>query len=147
MSERRDPLLNYRYRVEIDGLVVAGFSEVTGLGSEIETEEFKEGGTGFVHRLPAGFKQSNIVLKKGMGLSTDLIEWYQEVVKALRFGKPIPKSPNLYISLIDGEGRERVRFRITAAYPVKWSGPELKGSGSDVAIETIELVHEGMVVV
>ncbi|WP_456401952.1 phage tail protein [Hydrogenimonas sp.] len=147
MSRTNEPLLNYRYRVEIDGLVVAGFSEVSGLGSEVETEEFKEGGAGFVRRLPSGFKQSNIVLKKGMGLSTDLIDWYREVVKALRYGKPIPKTPNLYISLIDSEGEERIRFRITSAYPIKWSGPELKGSGSDVAIETIELVHEGMEVV
>ncbi len=145
MSDSGYPLLNYRYRVEIEGLVVAGFSEVSGLSSEIETEEYKEGGADFVHRLPAGIKQSNIVLKKGMGASQELMEWYGSVVDALTYGKPLPKSESVYISLIDEKGEERVRFLIKRAYPVKWSGPELKGTGGDIAIETLELVHEGMV--
>ncbi|WP_457593483.1 phage tail protein [Hydrogenimonas sp.] len=145
MSERNFPLLNYRYRVEIDGLVVAGFSEVSGLVTEIETEEYKEGGADFVHKLPGGIKQSNIVLKKGMGISNDLMNWYGAVVNALTYGKPLPKSESVYISVIDEKGEEKIRFLIKRAYPVKWSGPELKGTGSDVAIETIELVHEGMV--
>ncbi len=145
MSERNFPLLNYRYRVEIDGLVVAGFSEVSGLVTEIETEEYKEGGADFVHKLPGGIKQSNIVLKKGMGVSNDLMNWYGAVVNALTYGKPLPKSESVYISVIDEKGEEKIRFLIKRAYPVKWSGPELKGTGSDVAIETIELVHEGMV--
>ncbi len=147
MSKQITPLLNYRYRVEIEGLVVAGFSEVTGLTSEIETEEYKEGGAGFVHKLPGTVKHGNIVLKRGMGASTELREWYRAVVDALAYRKALPKTPALYISVIDTAGEEKVRFRIESAYPIKWSGPELKGTGSDVAIETLELVHEGMVIV
>lgn len=147
MNRVKNPLLNFRYRVEIEGLVVAGFSEVAGLSSEIETEEYKEGGAGFVHKLPGGVKQSNIVLKRGLGISTELMEWYQSVVDALAYMKPIPKSPALYISIVDSTGEEKVRFRVKSAYPVKWSGPDLKGTGTDVAIETLELVHEGMVTV
>ena len=57
MGSRTQPLLSYRYRVEIMGLIVAGFSEVSGLEQEIEIEEYKEGGMDFVHKFPSGIKQ------------------------------------------------------------------------------------------
>lgn len=141
------PLLNYRYRVEIAGLIVAGFSEVSGLEQEIEVEEYKEGGMDFVHKLPGGFKHANLVLKRGMSASPQLRLWYQGVVKALTYRLPLPKSPAVYISIIDSRGEEQVRFLVKFAYPVKWSGPQLNATGSEVAIETLELAHEGFVVV
>lgn len=140
------PLLNYRYRVEIAGVVVAGFSEVSGLEQEIEVEEYKEGGTDFVHKLPNGIKYANLVLKRGMGDSLQLRLWYQAVVKALTYRLPLPKSPAIYISLIDSSGEEQVKFLIKFAYPVKWSGPQLNATGSEVAIEVLEIAHEGFVV-
>ncbi|RLA83725.1 MAG: phage tail protein [Epsilonproteobacteria bacterium] len=140
------PLLNYRYRVEISGLVVAGFSEVSGLEQEIEVEEFKEGGSDFVHHFPKGIKHSNLILKRGLSTSDELRKWYQEVLKAISHGSAIPKSSDIYISIIGPTGEDEIRFFIKSAYPIKWSGPQLNANGSDVAIETLELVHEGLVI-
>ncbi len=141
------PLLNYRYRVEISGLVVAGFSEVSGLNQEIEVEEFQEGGVDFVHHLPKGIKHSNLILKRGLSTSDELRKWYHEVIKAIHYRKAIPKSSDIYISIIGTTGEDEVRLHIKSAYPIKWSGPQLNAKGSDVAIETLELVHEGLVIV
>lgn len=141
------PLLNYRYRVEIAGLVVAGFSEVSGLEQEIEVEEYKEGGMDFVHKLPNGIKYANLVLKRGISNSPQLRLWYQAVVKAVTYRLPLPKSPVIYISIIDASGEEQVRFLVKSAYPIKWSGPQLNATGSEVAIEALEIAHEGWAVV
>lgn len=143
----RVPLLNYRYRVEIAGLVVAGFSEVSGLEQEIEVEEYKEGGMDFVHKLPNGIKYANLVLKRGISDSPQLRLWYQAVVQAVTYRLPLPKSPVIYISIIDASGEEQVRFLVKSAYPIKWSGPQLNATGSEVAIEALEIVHEGWAVV
>lgn len=144
MNDNNQPLLNYNYRVEIEGLLVAGFSEVSGLEQEIEIEEYKESGVDFVHKFPSGIKYSNIVLKKGMTDASTLREWYELVLKSVRYKKnPIPKKPIVYISLMDSQGEEKVRFSIKSVYPIKWIGPQLNANASEVAIETLELVHEG----
>lgn len=148
MSEYKQPLLNYNYRVEIAGLFVAGFSEVSGLEQEIEVEEYKEGAVDFVHKLPNGIKYSNIVLKRGMTESGALRTWYDLVLKSVTYGKiPIPKEPIVYISLMDSQGEEKIRFLVKFAYPVKWVGPQLNANANEVAIETLELAHEGFIVV
>lgn len=137
------PLLNYRYLVEISGLVVAGFSEVSGLEQEIETEEFKEGGSDFIHHFPKAIKHSNLVLKRGLSTSDELRTWYQDVLEAIKYGSAIPKSSIVYIVMLGPDGEPSTRFSIKEAYPIKWSGPRLNASGSEVAVETLELVHEG----
>jgi len=148
MTEQEQPLLTYRYRVEIAGVFVAGFSEVSGLEQEIEIEEFKEGGMDFVHKFPIGIKYPNLVLKRGMSGNPSLRIWYELVLKSITYGGlPIPKEPIVYIALMDNEGNEKVRFMLKFAYPVKWIGPQLNATASEVAIETLELAHEGFVVI
>ena len=148
MTEQEQPLLTYRYRVEIAGVFVAGFSEVSGLEQEIEIEEFKEGGMDFVHKFPIGIKYPNLILKRGMSGNPSLRIWYELVLKSITYGGlPIPKEPIVYIALMDNEGNEKVRFMLKFAYPVKWIGPQLNATASEVAIETLELAHEGFVVI
>ena len=143
-----DLVLTYNYRVEIDGLQVAGFSEVSGLEQEIEIEEFKEGGMDFVHKFPNGIKHSNIILKRGITVDSSLRKWYESVLDATRYGNaPIPKEPTVYIALMDSSNSEKIRFMLKDAYPIKWSGPQLNASASEVAFETLELVHEGLVMI
>ena len=140
--------LNYRYQVEIEGVFIAGFSEVTGLEQEIEIEELKEGGMDFVHKFPMGIKHTNLILKRGISENSSLRKWYELVLNAITYGgKPIPKKPMIYIALMDSEGNEKIRFMLKFAYPIKWVGPTLNATASEVAIETLELVHEGLVVV
>lgn len=148
MSDYKQPLLTYNYHVEIAGLFVGGFSEVSGLEQEIEIEEYKEGAVDYIHKLPNGIKYTNVVLKRGITDSGALRLWYDTVLKSITYGKiPIPKEPIVYISLMDQEGNEKVRFLIKSAYPVKWTGPQLNANANEVAIETLELAHEGFVVV
>ena len=65
----------------IEGLLVAGFSEVSGLQAETEVEEVREGGVNdYVYKLPKGTKYQNLTLKKGMTISNDLWDWHRNVV-------------------------------------------------------------------
>ena len=147
MIDVLNPLLTYHYRVEIASLFVAGFSEISGLEQEIELEEFKEGGMDFVHHLPVGIRYPNLVLKRGISVDSQLYRWYKKVLQAVRYGGTIPKESMVYISIMDSRGLEKIRFMLKNVYPVKWVGPQLNASASEVAIETLELVHEGMVIV
>ena len=80
-GERIDPYLSYRFLVEIKELIVAGFSEVSGLQVETETEEYREGGVNdYVHRLPKITKYQNLTLKRGITDSDSLWKWHQDVV-------------------------------------------------------------------
>ena len=142
----KTPILNYRYHIEIEGLVVAGFSEVSGLEQEIQIEEFQEGGSDFIHHFPKGIKNTNLILKRGLSTSDELRKWYQDVVKAISYGSALPKRSTIYITLFKPTGEKSVRFYIKQAYPIKWSGPQLSASGSEIAIETLELTHEGLVI-
>ena len=145
---RENILLTYNYSVEIAGLHVAGFSEVSGLEQEIEVEEYVEGGMDFVHKLPKGIKHSNVTLKRGIATDSVLRKWYDQTLKAITYGgTPIPKKPEIYIVLKDSENNEKIRFMFKYAYPIKWSNSQLTASASEVSIESLELVHEGMVIV
>jgi len=145
---RENVLLTYNYSVEIASLHVAGFSEIAGLEQEIEVEEYVEGGMDFVHKLPKGIKHSNITLKRGIATDSVLRSWYDETLKAISYGStPIPKKPEIYIVLKDSENNEKIRFMLKNAYPIKWSNSQLNATASEVSIESLELVHEGMVIV
>jgi phage tail-like protein len=137
-GQRTDPLLAFRFQVEVGSIIQAGFSECSGLQVETEVEEVREGGVNaFVHKLPKGSKHVNLTLKYGLTTSDDLWNWHKDVVE----GKVERKTVN--VLLLDVEGEERWRWSFQKAYPVKWVGPELKADGSAVAIETLELAHHG----
>ena len=139
VGERNDPYLSYRFLVEIDGLVVAGFSEVTGLQAETQIEDYREGGVNdYVHKLPKETTYPNITLKKGITDSDVLWKWHQDVVN----GKVERRSG--YIVLLDSEGNETWRWNFVDAYPAKWTGPDLGADSNAVALESIELVHKGI---
>lgn len=139
LNERVDPYMGYQFMVEIRGLIVAGFTEVSGLQAETEFEEIKEGGVNdHVHKLPKLTKYPNITLKKGITDSDVLWKWHQEVV-AGQF-----KRKNGFVVLFDSLGNEKWRWYFTDAYPVKWIGPDLKADSNTVAIETLELAHNGI---
>ena len=136
---REDPYLSFRFLVEVQGLLVGGFSEVSGLQAETETEEIREGGVNdHVHKLPKITRHQNIILKRGMTDSETLWRWHNDVVN----GKIERKT--VFIILMDNEGNEVWQWYFERAYPVKWTGPELRADSSTVAVETLELVHDGI---
>lgn len=129
---------SYRFMVELDGLLVAGFSEVGGLAVETDTEEYAEGGLNqFVHRFPSRTKHVPLSLKRGMTLSDELWNWYADVVE----GQIERKSGS--IILYNERDQEFRRWNFYDAYPTKWSGPDLNASASEIAVEYIELTHNG----
>jgi phage tail-like protein len=135
-----DPYLGFKFRVEIKGIEVAGFSEVSGLQLEIETEDYREGGVNeYIHKLagPARYP-TNLVLKRGLMSTTALWEWQQQIARG-----NITRH-NGSIVLMNSAGEEKWRWNFKAAYPVKWSGPDLRGNSAEVALETLELVHRGL---
>ena len=138
-GRRDDPYLSFRFLVEVQGLLVGGFSEVSGLQAETETEEIQEGGVNdHVHKLPKLTRHQNVILKRGMTDSETLWRWHNDVVN----GKIERK--NVFIILMDSVGNEVWQWYFERAYPVKWTGPDLRADSSTVAVETLELVHDGI---
>jgi phage tail-like protein len=138
-GQKPDPYRGFRFRVEIDGIAVAHFSEVSGLQVETETEPYEEGGVNdFVHQLPKRTKFQNITLKRGITDVDTLWQWHQDVV----IGKFQRKNGS--IILLDEAGEDRWRWNFSNAFPVKWSGPDLRADSNTVAFETVELAHNGI---
>lgn len=136
---RVDPYKTYRFLVEIEGLVSGGFSEVSGLQVEIDVEDYREGGVNdYVHKLPKFRKYPNLILKRGLTDSDVLLNWLENTAA----GKI--ECRNIRVILLDDEGEEKWYWIFKEAFPVKWSGADLKADGNSVAIETLELVHAGM---
>jgi len=135
-----DPLTGFYFEVEIDKKPIANFSEVTGLGGEIEVEEYKEGGTNeFVYKLPRITKYNNLVLKRGMTKSMDLYDWFDEVAS----GTVTKKEVAIHLKDFETDSDHRV-WRFAEAFPVKLSSTDLNSQSSIILIETMELVHRGI---
>lgn len=138
-GRKADPYRGFRFRIEIDGISAAHFSEVSGLQVETETEPYEEGGVNdFVHQLPKRTKYPHITLKRGITDVDTLWKWHQDVVSG-KF-----KRKNGSIILLNEAGEDTWRWNFTNAFPVKWSGPDLKADSSTVGFETIELAHNGI---
>jgi phage tail-like protein len=131
--------MSFEFRIEIEGIVYAQASEVTGLSMETETEPYEEGGVNdFVHQLPKRTKYQHIVLKRGITDKDEMWNWYKDVVNG-KF-----KRKNGAIILMDVIGDDKWRWNFIDAYPVKWTGPELRANSNTVAFESIELAHHGI---
>lgn len=129
----------FRFWVEIEGLFVGGFSEVSGLQAETEYEQYAEGGVNdYIHHFPKRTKYPPLVLKRGMTYSSDLWDWYEKTIN----GKIQRKSGT--VILLDANGFEECSWNFFESYPVKWKGPDLNAMRGEVAVESIELVHNGL---
>ena len=138
-GQRVDPYGHFNFLVEIDGNTRAAFHEVSGFDSTIDVIEHREGGDNTtVRKLPGMTKHSNIVLKWGLADDTDLYNWHRDAVN----GKV--QRRNGSIVLLDRQGQERMRWNFVNAWPSKWDGPDFNAEGNDIAIETLELAHEGV---
>jgi phage tail-like protein len=139
IATRKDPYSSFRFQIEIDSVISGGFTECSGLQAETEYEEYREGGfNDFVHKLPRITKYPNITLKRGVTDSEAMWKWHQNVVA----GKIELKKGA--IILLDDEGEQAIRWEFQNAFPVKWTGPELKSDSNTVAFESLELAHTGI---
>ncbi|RPJ61093.1 MAG: phage tail protein [Acidobacteria bacterium] len=135
-----DPYANYNFRLEIDGITKAGFTECTGLNAECNVIEYREGDESLVMRkLPGLLKFGNVTLKRGVSSDPELFNWFKTVSDG-----DITRDESMSIVLLDEKRQEAVRWNLRNAWPAKWTGPDLKGNANEIAIESLELAHEGV---
>jgi phage tail-like protein len=138
-GQRVDPFLSYNFLVELDGIARAAFTEVSGLDATTDPVEYREGGeNSTVRQLPSMTKYSNIVLKWGMSADLELYNWHRQIV----LGEVVRKDGSIIV--LDRQGNEVARWNFVRAWPTKYDLPDFNASGNDVAIETLELAHEGV---
>ena len=137
---RKDPYRNCNFLVEIDGITQAGFTDCSGLGSSTDPVEYREGGDNTTMRkLPGLTKYTNISLKWGLTDSRELYDWYRKVVT----GKTERRNGSIVVLDADGV-TEVVRWNFFNGWPTKLEAPSLSAKGNEVAIETLEIAHEGL---
>ena len=138
-GDRRDPFRSFNFAVEIDGIARAGFRECSGLDASQDPIEYREGTEGLTTRkLPGLNKYSNITLKWGMTDDHEIWDWRKKAMT----GKIERKNGS--IVLLDDAGAEKMRWNFREAWPTKWTGPSFNATGNEVAIETLEIAHEGL---
>jgi phage tail-like protein len=136
-----DPYGNFNFLVEIGGIIRAAFHEASGLDSSIDVIEHREGGDNITPRkYPGMVKFSNLTLKWGITDDAELYKWHRQWVT----GDPAARRVDGAIVLLDRQGQEKVRWNFKNGWPAKWTGPSLTAEGNDIAIETLEIAHEGL---
>lgn len=144
-TARDNPYGAFNFQVSLgvgdETSVIAGFSDVSGLGVEINYSEYRNGNESFntVRKIANTYKQEDVTLKRGLMGSTDLALWVKEV----REGGDGRR--NVTITLLDEARKPVAAFRLRNAQPKKWVGPTLAAKGGgEVAMEELHLAHEGV---
>ena len=138
-----DPLRNFRYRLEINGIEQAGFAEVAIGDSTNEPIEYREGNEiTTVRKLKGLTKYGNITLKWGLTDSRELAEWHRMVVDD---ATPLEAARRTVVIRVQNDaGEDKAAYEVTRAWPTKYDPTDLNGKGNEVAIETLELCNEGI---
>jgi phage tail-like protein len=154
---RNDPLLNHNFIISlldtsstlgvlksvavsaVSDIALGGFMECSGLEMSLEVKDFEEGGSnGFVCKFPTRMKWSNITLKKGLGVGTALWDWNFSFVEGTG------KRRDGMITLLNDMKLPSVVWYFRRGLPLKYTGPSLNATQNNVAIESIEIAHEGI---
>ena len=139
LSERG---LGLRFIVVVDGFGSLGdWSKCDGLALEYDVMEYREGGQNdFTHRLPGRTKYSNVKLVRPMDRFSAIVgRWVSSVASNFR-------RETAAITVLDPAGIPVATWSLMGAYPAKWQGPSLDVGGNQVATETLEIAHHGILV-
>ena len=137
---RNDPFRAFNFSLEIDNIPSGAFSEVSGLTAEGDAVDYREG-TDLqpnVRKLPGLRKFANITLKRGYTREGSLWQWYTNIANGLSDRR------NVTITLLNEQRQAVMRWHAENVWINKIEGPSFKASGNEVAIESVELVHEGL---
>lgn len=139
-AQRNDPYRNFNFLVEIDGITQAGFSQVLMPDAYFDVVEYREGGdpVSTVRKLPGRVHYGNLVLKWGTTNSRELFDWW----KSIRDGNADRRS--ISVVLLNERREEVKRWNFVQAWPARYKPTDLEAKGHEVAIETLEIAHEGM---
>src|SRR6185503_7294820 len=141
-ADRRDPYRAFNFMLEIDGVPLGAFSEASGLTAEGDAVDYREGTDRQlnVRKLVGLRKYTNIMLKRGYTKDLSLWRWYSSAVAG------IPDRRNVTIVLMNEAQQPVLRWHAEAAWVNKIEAPSFKASGNEVAMESVEIIHEGLTV-
>ena len=129
----------FRYVFIVESVYMGIFTEVTLPTLEVKfAPSLREGGQNGVHKLPTHTEMGNLTLKKGIGINSDLYDWYAEISAS----KWVKAKRSVLIAMIGGPLPVRApttMWILSGALPIKWTGPTLKSSDNAIAIESLEL--------
>lgn len=132
----------FRFQVKWDSAVLS-FQEVSGLNIEAQPIEYRHGDSPefSVIKMPGIKKFGNITMKKGIFKGDNkLWDWFNQI--KMNTIKRVPVT----ISLLDEEGKPTMVWTLTNAWPTKISSTDLKSTGNEVAVDSIEVAHEGLTI-
>lgn len=116
----------------------ARFTEVSGLAVELVTEEVAEGGENrFVQKYPTRAKYPELVLKRGLLLNSEILNWVRECIENLKI-----RPKNIVIKLLNEDHQPLLTWHVVNAYPIKWSVSDLNATNNAVVIESIQFFYQ-----
>lgn len=136
------PIPKFHFQVKWDSEVMS-FQEVSGLQIEMEELKYRAGDSKSfaVLKMPGMMKVGNVTMKKGVYKGDNKFwVWFNEIKMNTIKRKPIT------ISLLDETGAPTMVWTLQNAWPIKITSTDLKAEGNEVAIETIEIAHEGLTI-
>lgn len=141
-ADRRDPYRSFNFQLEIDGIPLGAFAEASGLTAEGDAVDYREGTDrqNNVRKLVGLRKYTNITLKRGYTQDRSLWRWYVNIVNGEADRR------NVTIVLMNEKREAVLRWHAENAWVNKIEAPSFKASGNEIAMESIELVHEGLTV-
>jgi phage tail-like protein len=130
------------FRVEIEGIAASDFLTVCGIEAAVNVVDYRNGGDKLSspRKLPGEASFTNLILRRGLTADLSLWDWMRQTLEGQVSRR------NVSIVLLDDAREAVLRFNVVNAWPVKWTGPALNAESSDVAIETLEITHEGLAV-
>lgn len=135
------PLPKFFFTVEVDELAEASFQEVSGLDVEAQVIEYRHGNSKEFStiKMPGIKKYGNVTLKKGIFKGDNKFwTWFNKIKMNTIERKPMT------IKLLDEEGNPTMTWTLKNAWPTKITGTDMKSDGNEVAVETLEVAHEGL---
>ena len=144
---REDPYGGYNFLVTIngvsdDGVAVKGsFTEASGLETEVSPVEYRNGSEDItVRKIPGLKKFTNITLKRGITGDIDFWNWILNAMNG-----QVQRADGAVL-LLDENRQETMRWNFTRGWPCKWTGPGLNAANNEIAMETLEICHEGLAI-
>jgi phage tail-like protein len=134
-----DPVGELRFQILLDDAVIGAFAECSGLSVEYDVFEYQEGGEmRYIHKFRGALKYPNLVLKRGVTYEDALLKWFYDQ------NTDRDDRGNVTLNLLGDDGDQVRTWSFASAFPVKWSGPSFSAKSTNVATETLEIAHQGL---
>lgn len=131
-----DPLMGFRFKVEIEGIADMGFTDVSGLNASTEVVEYREGGFNYTRKLPGRQKVGQVTLSTGSVGSLTLYNWYNSSLTNSAFRKTVT------IIEQDRLGNPVRQWLLNESWASQFDAPSLNAESSNVSVEKIVLECE-----